>query len=248
MSSEVRAVVLAAGQGTRMKSELPKVLVPVCGRPMIDYVVDMLTAAGISQTIVVVGYRSDLVREHLAGRPGIVFVEQTERKGTGHAVMMCRDALAGFEGQVVVVAGDSPLVRPESIAELLAEQRRNGAACILGTAKKDDPTGLGRIVRDTAGKFVGIVEEKDATPEQRRITEVNMSCYAFQCEALVRSLGLLRADNAQKEYYLTDCPGILRGAGDEVDALAVLTPKETLSINTTDELAIVEAAMKGQRI
>jgi len=247
MSSEVRAVVLAAGQGTRMKSELPKVLVPVCGRPMIDYVVEMLTAAGISQTIVVVGYRSDLVREHLAGRPGIVFVEQTERKGTGHAVMMCRDALAGFEGQVVVVAGDSPLVRPESIAELLAEQRRNGAACLLGTAKKDDPTGLGRIVRDAAGKFVGIVEEKDATPEQRRISEVNMSCYVFRSEALVRSLGLLRADNAQKEYYLTDCPGILRTAGDYVEALAVLTPKETLSINTTDELTIVEAAMKGQK-
>jgi bifunctional UDP-N-acetylglucosamine pyrophosphorylase/glucosamine-1-phosphate N-acetyltransferase len=244
--NEVRAIVLAAGQGTRMKSDLPKVLVPVCGRPMIDYVVEMLAAAGITQTIVVVGYRSELVREHLAGRPGLVFVEQTERKGTGHAVMMCRDALAGFAGQVVVVAGDSPLVQPESIAKLLAERRRTDTACLLGTAKKDDPTGLGRIVRDAAGRFVGIVEEKDATPDERRITEVNMSCYVFTCEALVRSLGLLRADNAQKEYYLTDCPGILRAAGDRVDALPVLTPKETLSINTTDELAIVEAAMKGQ--
>ncbi|MCE9604444.1 MAG: NTP transferase domain-containing protein [Planctomycetia bacterium] len=244
--SEVRAIVLAAGQGTRMKSDLPKVLVPVDGRPMIDYVVDMLAACGIAQTIVVVGYRSELVREHLAGRPGLVFVEQTERKGTGHAVMMCRDALAGFSGQVVIVAGDSPLIRPESISALLAEHQRNGTACLLGTAHKEDPTGLGRIVRDASGKFVGIVEEKDATPEQRRITEVNMSCYVFTSQALLRSLERLRADNAQKEYYLTDCPGILRAAGDEVDALAVLTPRETLSINTTDELAIVEAAMKGR--
>lgn len=243
--SETRAVVLAAGQGTRMKSDLPKVLVPVCGRPMIDYVVDMLAAAGIERSIVVVGYRSDLVREHLAGRSGLAFAEQTERKGTGHAVMMCREALAGFQGQVLIVTGDSPLVQAESVTKLLAEQRRGGYACLLGTAHKADPTGLGRIVRDAAGAFVGIVEEKDATPEQRKITEVNMSCYVFDCGSLLRSLDLLRADNAQKEYYLTDCPGILREAGEKVEASAVLTPNETLSINTVDELAIVEAALKG---
>jgi len=228
-----------------MKSDLPKVLVPVCGRPMIDYVVDMLAVAGIERSIVVVGYRSELVREHLAGRAGVAFAEQTERKGTGHAVMMCRDALIGFTGQVVVVTGDSPLVRAESIEKLLAEHRRGGFACLLGTAHKADPTGLGRIVRDAEGRFVGIVEEKDATPDQRRITEVNMSCYVFDCASLLRSLDRLRADNAQKEYYLTDCPGILRAAGEKVEASAVLTPHETLSINTTDELAIVEAALRG---
>lgn len=141
--NETRAVVLAAGQGTRMKSDLPKVLVPVCGRPMIDYVVEMLAAAGIERSIVVVGYRSDLVREHLAGRSGLEFAEQTERKGTGHAVMMCREALAGFTGQVVIVTGDSPLVRAESISALLAEQRHGGYACLLGTAHKQNPTGLG---------------------------------------------------------------------------------------------------------
>jgi len=243
--SETRAVVLAAGQGTRMKSDLPKVLVPVCGRPMIDYVVDMLAAADIERSIIVVGYRSDLVREHLAGRSSLAFAEQTERKGTGHAVMMCREALAGFTGQVLIVTGDSPLVQAASVLKLLAEQSRGGYACLLGTAHKDNPTGLGRIVRDSVGAFVGIVEEKDATPEQRKITEVNMSCYVFDCAALLRSLDLLRADNAQKEYYLTDCPGILREAGEKVEASAVLTPNETLSINTVEELAIVEAALKG---
>lgn len=238
------AIVLAAGQGTRMKSDLPKVLVPVCGRPMIDYVLDMLAEAQIERVIVVVGYRADLVREHLAGRPGLTFVEQRERLGTGHAVMVCRDELTEQTGPVVIVTGDSPLVRAESIRALLAERDKLDAACILGTAHKENPFGLGRIVRDAAGKFAAIVEEKDATPVERQITEVNMSCYVFAAGDLLSALGELRADNAQKEYYITDCPGNLRQAGRVVEALPVLTPSETLSINTVDELAIVEAAMR----
>lgn len=238
------AIVLAAGQGTRMKSDLPKVLVPVCGRPMIDYVLDMLAEAQIKRVVVVVGYRADLVREHLAGRPGLTFVEQRERLGTGHAVMVCRDELSGQAGPVVIVTGDSPLVRAESIRALLAERDKLNAACILGTAHKENPFGLGRIVRDADGKFAAIVEEKDATPAERQITEVNMSCYVFAAGDLRDALGELRADNAQKEYYITDCPGNLRRAGRVVEALPVLTPSETLSINTVDELAIVEAAMQ----
>ena len=240
------AIVLAAGQGTRMKSDLPKVLVPVCGRPMIDYVLDMLAEAEIERVIVVVGYRADLVREHLAGRCGLTFVEQRERLGTGHAVMVCREELAGQTGPVVIVTGDSPLVRKESIGALLAERDKLNAACILGTARKENPFGLGRIVRDADGKFAAIVEEKDATPAQRQITEVNMSCYVFAAGDLLTALGELRADNAQKEYYITDCPGNLRRAGRVVEALPVLTPSETLSINTVDELAIVEAALQAE--
>ena len=125
----------------------------------------------------------------------------------------------------------------------MRERERGDAACLLGTANKDNPFGLGRIVRDAAGRFVGIVEEKDATPEQRKITEVNMSCYVFRNADLLGSLDKLRADNAQREYYITDCPGILRAAGRPVEALAVLTPQETLSINTAEELAVVEQAM-----
>jgi UDP-N-acetylglucosamine diphosphorylase/glucosamine-1-phosphate N-acetyltransferase len=242
--AEVCAIVLAAGQGTRMKSDLPKVLVPVCGRPMIDYVIDMLEACGIRKTIVVVGYRADSVREHLAGRSGLTFVEQKERLGTGHAVMVCRDALAGHTGPVAIVTGDSPLVRAASIQALLDERERLNAACLLGTAKKENPFGLGRIVRDAEGRFTGIVEEKDATPEQRLITEVNMSCYVFAADDLREALGDLRADNAQKEYYITDAPGHLRRRGRTVEALPVLTPSETLSINTVEELAIVEETLR----
>jgi len=245
--TETRAVVLAAGQGTRMKSDLPKVLVPVCGRPMIEYVLDTLQSAGIDEIIAVVGYRADLVRETLASRR-LTFVEQTQQLGTGHAVMMCREALVGHAGPVMVVAGDSPMLQRESAERLFAEYDRLHPACILGTATKDDPSGLGRIVRDAKGDFLEIVEQKDATPEQQKIREVNMSTYVFHGPDLLLALDQLKNENAQQEYYLTDCPGILRDAGKAVLALNVLKPVESLSINTVEELAVVErviAAGKG---
>lgn len=238
------AIVLAAGKGTRMKSELPKVLIPVCGRPMIEYVLDALDAAGIDEMLVVVGYRADLVRQTLAGRPKVRFVDQTEQLGTGHAVMMCREALAGHVGPVLIVAGDSPLAQPSSLSSLLAEFDLRRPACLLGTAHKDNPQGLGRIVRDEAGQFERIVEEKDASHQQRRITEVNMSCYVFAGPELLFALDHIRPANAQSEYYLTDCPGVLKAAGRTVEALPVLKPIEALSINTHEELAAVEAVLK----
>lgn len=238
------AIVLAAGKGTRMKSELPKVLVEVCGRPMIDYVLDALQASGVDETIVVVGYRADDVRKALSGRAGLRFVEQKEQLGTGHAVMVCREELAGYEGAVLVVAGDSPLMQADSLERLLAEFDRGQPACLLGTTHKPNPFGLGRILRDGEGKFVGIVEQRDATDEQRKITEVNMSCYVFNCRDLLLALEQLRPANAQAEYYLTDCPGLLKAAGRPVEAKPALKPIEALSINTREELAAVEEAMR----
>ena len=234
------AVVLAAGKGTRMKSDLPKVLIPVAGRPMIDFVLDALAAGGVRRTIVVVGYRGELVRQALAHRDGISFVEQREQLGTGHAVMACREALQSHDGAVLVVAGDSPLMQPSSIAAILKEFDRTKPACLLGTATRSDPTGLGRIVRDAAGNFQGIVEERDATESQRRITEVNMSCYVFDSHHLLDALNRIGRHNAQGEYYLTDCPGVLLAEGKPVLALNVLQPCEALSINTVEELAVVE--------
>jgi len=238
------AIVLAAGKGTRMKSDLPKVLIPVCGRPMVEHVLDTLASAGVERTLVVVGYRSDLVRQQLAGRTGVAFVEQTEQRGTGHAVMMCREQLVGYEGPVVIVTGDSPLAQRESIEALLAHYAAHHPACLLGTAHKSEPRGLGRIVRDATGAFQAIVEERDATPDQRLLTEVNMSCYVFHGPDLLAALDKLGCDNAQGEYYLTDCPGLLRRAGRPVEALAVLQPIEALSINTPEELAVAERAMQ----
>jgi UDP-N-acetylglucosamine diphosphorylase/glucosamine-1-phosphate N-acetyltransferase len=242
--SNTVAVVMAAGKGTRMRSELPKVLVPVCGRPMIDYVLDALQSAGIERTVVVVGYRAEDVRRTLASRSGVDFALQAEQNGTGHAVMCARPQLESHDGSVLVVAGDSPMMQPDSLAQLLAEFERSRPACILGTATKDDPQGLGRIVRDRDGNFAEIVEEKDANAVQKMIREVNLSCYVFNCRDLLDALEQIRADNAQGEYYITDCPAALLAAGKDVRALNVLKPCEALSINNTDELAVVEDAMR----
>lgn len=238
------AIVLAAGKGTRMKSDLPKVLLPCLGRPMIEYVLDALQTAGVDQSLVVVGYRGDQVRTALAGRRDVVFVEQSEQLGTGHAVAVCRPHLAEHDGAVVVVTGDSPLTQSESIAKLLDLYRRERPACILGTLFKQDPSGLGRIIRNEAGEFVGIVEEKDATAQQRQITEVNMSTYLFDVRELLAALDRLHNDNQQGEYYITDCPEILKSDGKDIRALAVLQPCEALSVNSKDDLEIVEAEMR----
>jgi bifunctional UDP-N-acetylglucosamine pyrophosphorylase / glucosamine-1-phosphate N-acetyltransferase len=241
------AVVLAAGKGTRMKSDLPKVLLEVCGRPMIEYVLDALFAGGVQRAIVVVGHQAERVCATLNGRRGIDFALQTEQLGTGHAVMACREQLLEHDGPVLTVTGDSPLMQAESIAGLLAEYARRPAACVLGTAHKADPAGLGRIIRNSRGEFQAIVEHRDATQEQLRITEVNMSYYVFDCRDLLSTLGDLRPDNRQGEYYITDAPGLLASRGKEVRAVPILKPCESLGINTLDELAIVEQEMRRLR-
>ena len=238
------AVVMAAGKGTRMKSDLPKVLCEVCGRPMIEYVLDTLENAGVERILVVVGYRGELVRKTLAHRGNLEYCEQREQKGTGHAVMMARSALANFDGPLLVVAGDCPMIQRESIEAMFAEYDREPVACVMGTAYKDDPKGLGRIVRDADGQFLKIVEEKDATDAERLITEVNMSYYLFRAPDLLSVLDLLKTDNAQGEYYITDAPAVLLAQGKKVVALPVLKPIEGLGINNVEELAAVNQAMR----
>lgn len=238
------AIVLAAGKGTRMKSDLPKVLCEVNDRPMIHYVIDALEAGGVRQILAVIGYRADDVRAALHERKNVDFVEQTSQLGTGHAVKVCAGRLADHQGAVVIVTGDSPLLQVSSVTSLLDLYHAERPACILGTLHKADPHGLGRIVRDDDGNFVGIVEEKDADDRQRAITEVNMSTYVFDCRELLWALERLTSNNKQGEYYITDCPGILKNAGHDVRALAVLKPCEALSINTVDDLKVVEAAMR----
>ncbi len=238
------AIVLAAGKGIRMNSDLPKVLIEVCRRPMIEYLLDALAEGGVERTVVVVGYRGELVRSALDGRYNVEFALQTEQLGTGHAVMACCELLADYDGPVLVMTGDSPLAQPESIATLFEEFDRRPAACIIGTVQKKNPTGLGRILRDAQGNFIGIVEEKDATDGQLQITEVNRSYYVFNCRDLLEVLDHVRADNVLREYYLTDAPGLMVTQGRQVRALQVLRPCESLGVNTLEELAAAEAAMK----
>jgi bifunctional UDP-N-acetylglucosamine pyrophosphorylase/glucosamine-1-phosphate N-acetyltransferase/UDP-N-acetylglucosamine pyrophosphorylase len=227
-----------------MNSELPKVLVSACGRPMIEYVIDALEQAEIDKIVVVVGYRANDVREALGRRPGLTFVDQTQQLGTGHAVMVCQKELAAHHGPVLIVTGDSPLLQVASVQKLLQSFEQEGPACILGTLHKNNPKGLGRIVRDDQGDFLGVIEEKDATADQLALTEVNMSTYVFDSEDLLFALEQLKNDNAQKEYYLTDCPGILRRAGKKILALPVLKPCEALSVNNMTELGVVENEMR----
>ncbi len=238
------AIVLAAGQGTRMKSELPKVLVPVGGRPMVRYVIDALDAAGIEHTVVVVGYRAELVRAEFNGAANVSFAEQREQLGTGHAVMMCREQLAAQRGPVLIVAGDSPMLQASSVRKLLDAFSEGEYACLLGTVEREDPTGFGRIVRDGEDNFTGIVEEKDATDAQRAIREVNVSTYLFDAAELLAALDKLTDQNVQGEYYITDCPAILMAAGKKVQALKVLEPCESLSINSMEDLAVVERELQ----
>ena len=238
------AIVLAAGQGTRMNSEIPKVLFPVCGLPLARHVVNALQSAGISKIVLVVGFREDLVREEFAGDPNIAFATQHQRLGTGHAVQMCQQYLTEHNGQVLVVTGDSPLIQSESIKALLEFQREQQLACVLGSLISEDPTGLGRIVRNAEGEFTGIVEHKDASEDQRLIQEVNMSTYVFDSHHLQWSLKQLKTNNTQNEYYLTDCPAILLAQGEAVDAKAVLQPCEALSVNTQQQLRLVEDEMR----
>ncbi len=243
MSDRV-AVVLAAGMGTRMETDLPKVLVEVCGRPMVEFVLDAVEAAGVDRILVVVGYRAAYVRRSLKRRDHVQYVEQTEQLGTGHAVQVCCEHLLGHQGAVLVLTGDSPLVQPDSLAALFDLLEREKPACIMGTGHRDNPTGFGRIVRDEEGDFAEIVEEKDATPPQRAITEVNLSTYVFDGPELLRCLAQIKNNNRQREYYITDGPGILRSEGKDVRALPVLQPCEALSVNTLEELALVEAEMR----
>ncbi len=238
------AIVLAAGKGTRMKSDLPKVLHEVCGRSMVEHVFEAVRSAGVTRIVCVIGHEAELMRERLGGHADVEFALQAEQKGTGHAVQMAADLLADHDGPVLVLAGDTPLLRAESLQALLDELTSHNAVAVVGTAITEANQGLGRVVRDGDGEFVGIVEEKDATPEQKVIQEINTGCYAFDCRSLFEALAEVKPLNNQGEYYLTDCPAILRGKGRTVLAAAKLDIHEAMGVNTKEQLADVEQVLK----
>jgi len=230
----VKAVVLAAGKGVRMKSERPKVLHEILGRPVLDFVLRNLRLAGVQDIVVVVGHRADQVR---AAAPGCRTAEQKIQKGTGHAVLAAEPELKGFQGDLVVVAGDAPLIGPDTLRRLLEDHRANGRAATFLSACLDDPTGYGRVVRDpSSGKFQRFVEEADATPEQKNIPESNSGTYVFSCPAIFEALREIKPDNAKGELYLTDALGVLVAKGRPVDAVRSLQPAEIYGINSRRDL------------
>jgi bifunctional UDP-N-acetylglucosamine pyrophosphorylase / glucosamine-1-phosphate N-acetyltransferase len=242
----IAAVILAAGKSTRMKSDTPKVLHEVCGRPMIEYVLEAARQAGATRLIVVVGHQADRVQAALSHHPDVEFALQAEQKGTGHAVMMCRDQLADHDGPVLVLTGDTPLLREASLQALLNVQQRHQAACVVGTARTEQNEGLGRIVRDSDGHFVRIVEQKDASPEELKIPEINTGCFAYDCRSLFEALARVRPNNRQQELYLTDCAEILRRADRTVVAACEFDVTEAMGVNTPQQLEEVEKTMHPQ--
>ncbi|QGN45523.1 bifunctional UDP-N-acetylglucosamine diphosphorylase/glucosamine-1-phosphate N-acetyltransferase GlmU [Micromonospora sp. WMMD558] len=240
-------VVLAAGEGKRMKSALPKVLHPLLGRTLVGHVLSAAAPLAADRTVVVVGHGADQVRAHLAEiAPQATPVLQAEQLGTGHAVRIALDAVPDAAGTVVVINGDVPLLRPETVGALVEAHEREGAAATVLAAEVPDPTGLGRIVRDADGRLQQIVEQRDATPAQREIREINAGIYAFDVVRLRDALGKLSTDNDQGEEYLTDVFGLLRSAGEPVAVHLAADHVETLGCNDRVELAALRRLLRDR--
>ncbi|WP_304426451.1 bifunctional UDP-N-acetylglucosamine diphosphorylase/glucosamine-1-phosphate N-acetyltransferase GlmU [uncultured Adlercreutzia sp.] len=239
---ETAAIILAAGAGTRMKSKKPKVVHEVLGRPLVRWVVEAAKGAGADRVVTVVGHQRDQVIP-LVEEDTTVVVQQAQR-GTADAVLAAKEALADFEGAVMVLSGDSPLIRPETIAEMAALREEHNAAVIVLTMELENPFGYGRIVRDGAGEVARIVEQKDATPEEAAITECNSGFYCFDARDLFSALEQVDSNNAQGEFYLTDVLAIARAAGRPVLAYKTSEPAQCLGVNSRGQLAEATAVMQ----
>jgi bifunctional UDP-N-acetylglucosamine pyrophosphorylase/glucosamine-1-phosphate N-acetyltransferase len=247
MNPEINVVILAAGLGTRMKSRRAKVLHRAGGLTLVEHVVN--TAMEITppeRITVVVGHQADSVKKALSHRP-VQFIEQAEQKGTGHAVMMCRDLLAERSGLVAVIYGDGPLLSAETLRLLIEKQIESDTAATLITTILENPRGYGRVLLDSGGMVSAIVEEKAATPEQAAVRLVNSGIYCFRADLLWKYIDEIRPENPAHEYYLTDMPEIFRRAGYRVANFELADPAELLAINNRVELAEVDAIMRHRK-
>ena len=250
MTATCAAIVLAAGAGTRMSSDLPKPLHPVAGRAMVLRLLDTLAAADAGPVIVVVGHEADRVRDEVrAGAPQpdrLIFATQSRQLGTGDAVRVGLDALGDLPeaSDVLVLPGDTPLLRPETLTRIVAIRRRDGAAVSLLTARLDDPTGYGRIVRSDNG--IAIVEQRDASPAESQIDEINVGVYCFDLAQLRHVLPQLGRANAASEYYLTDAIDLLARSGHGIAAMTLNDPAEAIGVNDAAQLAACEAALAAR--
>lgn len=236
------AVVLAAGQGTRMKSDLYKVLHPVCGKPMVEHVIDHIRGLGIGRIVTIVGHGAETVEETLGEKSE--YALQQEQLGTAHAVQQAERLIGDLDGTTIVVCGDTPLIRSETMEALIAHHNSTGAKATILTAYADDPTGYGRIIRGESGQVLRNVEQKDATPEEQKVTEINTGTYCFDNRTLFETLKKVKNNNNQGEYYLPDVVGILQSESALVSAYVTGDFSETLGINDRVVLAEAERVMR----
>jgi len=238
------AIILAAGQGTRMGSGLPKVVLAVAGRPMVWWVVKAVRDAGAERIVLIIGHGADAVREVFAGDDDdIDYAVQHEQLGTGHATACAEPLLRDFDGDVVVLAGDGPLIRPRTIDAMRRRHVETGAAATLATSVIDDPAGYGRIIRDSSGGFEAIVEHRNATEAQRSVREIYPSYACFDARQLFDMLATLQPDALTGEFYVTGIPAMLRERGRRVELVDAVPPEDVLSINTPQQLADVDAIL-----
>ncbi|HTR97671.1 MAG TPA: NTP transferase domain-containing protein [Candidatus Acidoferrales bacterium] len=245
---DVAALVLAAGMGKRMNSDLAKVLHPMAGQPLLAHVLATLDRLGVGRRLVVIGHQRERVRAAFAGRDDVEWVIQAEQRGTGHACRMAEPALEEFEGTLLVVCGDTPLLTARTLDALLRAHQASGAAVTVLSMRLADPRGYGRIVRTAGGAGIDrIVEEKDASEAERRIDEVNSGIYAFAYPALESVLAALTATNVQGEYYLTDTVALLRARGRLAAVMCAEDATELLGINTVEQLAEAEDVWRARQ-
>jgi bifunctional UDP-N-acetylglucosamine pyrophosphorylase/glucosamine-1-phosphate N-acetyltransferase len=248
MMDDLAVVILAAGQGTRMKSRMAKVLHRAGGKPLVRHSIDAARKiARPERVFVVVGYQAEQVGAEVEAA-GVGSIHQKEQKGTGHAVMCGEEKLAGLGGRLIVFVGDCPLMRAETLQLLADTQKSTGAAAAVITTEVDDPTGYGRIVRDAGGHVLEIVEHKAATPEQRQIREINSGILCFDAAALWKHIHELKTDNPAGEYYLTDMVAIFKRAGLKVAALKIADSSELLGINNRVELADADRILRARKM
>ena len=237
-----KTIILAAGQGTRMHSQKPKVLHQVCGKNILDYVVEASKECGINDIGVIVGFQAETVKDSLPSK--IATILQKEQLGTGHAVLQALPFFDEFQGNLIVLVGDAPLIRPETIKSLMSVHETNGYSVTVLTAEFDEPTGYGRMIKNSAAELIKIVEEKDASSEEKKVKEINSGMYCFDAQTLIFALKELQTNNVQGEYYLTDIIEIMRKMGKTAGTYTTPDYEDIQAINSKSQLAEAEAVMR----
>ena len=241
MDNELRVVILAAGKGTRMNSDLPKVLHQLHGKSLIDYVLNESEALNPTEIILVVGFKKNKVISHTNNRNNLKYATQTEQLGTGHAVLQTEELLKNKKGHILILYGDVPNIKASTLKPIIHDHITNNRGLTLITAEINDPTGYGRIIRDENGSLLKIVEEKDCNDEEKKIKEWNPGIYIFKIPEIFKLLNNIKTNNASKEYYLTDAIALAQQANMQIEAIKILNSDEVVGVNTADQLEELES-------
>jgi len=242
-NAQLATIILAAGKGTRMKSDLAKVLHPIDGRPMLSFPVAVARKVGSREVVVIVGHQAELIEEMMKDEE-LVFITQKEQLGTGHAVLQARDHFRRFEGTVLILCGDVPLLRSRTVGDLIVFHRAEKAAVTVMTTVLEDPAGYGRVVKDEGGAITRIVEARDATEEEKEIKEINTGIYCAEAPFLFEAVGEIDNHNAQGEFYLTDIVAVALRKGKKACSFIAADHREVMGINTQGELEEAEKVLR----